>query len=148
MSYFYTLVHSSCFLWITVMVPESKLSLHNSRRYTLQGRTMRDKCTAYTLGCTACTGQRREQLTHCGSDVGVGFSELLPYPLSQSRHSIFSGTVKMLFSTWHHPVSTHTVPGTKKKAQTFSPSRCSTILLALPLNAFTCQIQHISNKPC
>lgn len=34
-SYFHTLIHWSCFLWITVVVPEGKLSLHYSRRYTL-----------------------------------------------------------------------------------------------------------------
>lgn len=52
-------------------------------------------------------------ITHCGSDVGVCLSKLLPYSLSQSSHSIFSGTVEVLISTWHHSVPTHTVENEK-----------------------------------
>lgn len=48
-------------------------------------------------------------------DVCVGFSELLPYPLSQSRHSVFGGTVEMLVSTWYHPVAPHTGPERRGK---------------------------------
>lgn len=45
-SYFHTLIHCSCFLWIAVVMPEGKLSLHYSRRYTLQGRQMQEEFSA------------------------------------------------------------------------------------------------------
>ena len=50
-----------------------------------------------------------------GPDVRVGFSELLPYPLGQSRHGVFGGTVEMLIGTRHHPVAPHT--GAERRAQ-------------------------------
>lgn len=63
------------------------------------------------LKTNLCTIMQR--LTHCGSDVGVCLSKLLPYSLSQSSHSIFSGTVEVLIGTWHHSVPTHTVENEK-----------------------------------
>lgn len=42
-SYFHTLIHCSCLLWITVVVPESELGLNYSRRYTLQERQTHQK---------------------------------------------------------------------------------------------------------
>lgn len=107
-AYFHTLVHCSRLLRVAVVVPESKLGLHYSGRNTLQRRGVHSNRQAFCL-----RADKQPQVlpsAYRGPDVCVGFSELLPYPLGQSRHSVFGGTVEMLISTWDHPVAPHTGP--------------------------------------
>lgn len=87
------------------MVPESKLGLHYSGRDTLQRRGAHSKRQTSCL----CADKQPQvwRSAYRGPDACVGLSELLPYPLSQSSHSVFGGTVEVLVSTRHHPVAPH-----------------------------------------
>lgn len=108
-AYFHTLVHRGRLLRVAVVVPESKLGLHYSGRNTLQrgGGVHSNRQTS----CLRADKQAQVlPSAYRGPDVRVGFSELLPYPLGQSRHSVFGGTAEMLISTWDHPVAPHTGP--------------------------------------
>lgn len=44
---------------------------------------------------------------YCGSDVGVGFAQLLPQALRQGRHRILGGAVEMCVCTVNNTMSAH-----------------------------------------
>lgn len=44
---------------------------------------------------------------YCGSDVGVGFAQLLPQALRQGRHRVLGGAVEMCVSAVNNTMSAH-----------------------------------------
>lgn len=74
-----------------------------------------------------------------GPDARVGFSQLSPYPLGQSRHRVLGGTVEMLIGARNHAVAPHAgaeetcVSGGTGRGAVFKPSDSDR-----PLTSVTC----------